>query len=259
MELENAKLKTIFMISILLTYLTAQRIHEIGHWIILQIFNRNPVFGFTGLIQLWETQPKNPNTWTQYTDPITGEQGWLKLGSLPKNTTEWVAMLIAGQIAQITVLYTSLLINHISKNPTIKQMGLLTAIINSLGQTFYHLKALTIGNYGDEYFLAYYLNTPKWVIHTTLLTIYTLGLALALTKLKTKDKKTTLKTLVAIFTATIITGPPLIIADTIIRTQINNENPYYQPIMGFATPVIITDTIILTIFKILTGRFLKNK
>lgn len=245
------KLKTILIISILLAYLTSQRIHEIGHWIILQIFNRNPVFGFTGLIQLWETQPKNPNTWTRYIDPITGEQGWLKLGSLPQTPMEWAAMLIAGQIAQIITLYLALIIHSYTKNPSIKQITLLTAIINSLGQTLYHARKLITTSYGDEHFLAYYIQTQKWEIHTTLLTIYIIGLTLTLTKIKTKNKKTTLKIILTILIATILVGPPLMIADTIIRTQINNENPYTQPIIGFTTPVITTDILAIAILTMI--------
>ena len=243
-----------FLTTIVLTYLMAQRVHEIGHWLILLIYGRNPVMGFTGIVQLWGVQPKNTSSWSQYTDPITGERGWLKLSSLPQTATEWTIMLLAGQITQITILYLSLIINHISKNSVTKELTTIIALINSLQQTLYNLKSLVLGSYGDEYFLAYYLQTPQWTIHTILLSIYLTGLFLTLPKIKTKSRKSTLKVLLIMFIAMMLMGPPLMMADTVIRTQMNNENLYFQPIMGFAAPVLLIDTLLLASLRFLVRK-----
>ena len=52
MKLIKINFIRLFFLTLILGYLGAQRIHETGHWIFLQIFQREPNIGFTGLIQI---------------------------------------------------------------------------------------------------------------------------------------------------------------------------------------------------------------
>lgn len=87
--------------AVLLTVVGAQLWHEAGHWTVLQLSGRQPLWGVTSLIQLWDKAPNHPAEWTAIIDPIDGDQRWLHLGSLPISNLEWVVFLAFGPPFQL--------------------------------------------------------------------------------------------------------------------------------------------------------------
>lgn len=223
---------------LLIGYLGAQKVHETGHWAVLQAFRREPVMGFTGLVQLWDVSPANPNEWTEYTDPLDGGKGWLHLTSLPQSPVEWVGMLAAGQIANLLAVVLGLLIAYNGKYPS-REMGLILVLVNSLGQALYHLRNLFRPAGGDEYFIASYLKTSKEWITVPLLLIYIAATILAIRQIE--EWRERWKFMGAAFLSSLALGPALMIADKVVRNQINLDNPLFQPVWGFSIPVLIVD------------------
>ena len=231
------------LLCLMLTYLGAQRVHETGHWAVLQAFRREPVMGFTGLVQLWDKRPLNPNGWTIYTDPIDGEQGWLRLGSLPQSPGEWISLLAAGQVAQLIAVMAGLLIARYGKSQLARETGLALSLVNSLGQALYHAKSLLLGSGADERYLSFYLGIPKESITIPLLLIYILAMAWALRQIKGWRERG--RRLVAVMAGFIPLGPVLMLSDRVIRNQMGVDNPWFRPVLGFSLPVLIADVIVL--------------
>ena len=51
------------ILALLLNFI-AQIIHEAGHWAVYETLGRGPVWGFTGLVQIWGNPPPlHPNEW----------------------------------------------------------------------------------------------------------------------------------------------------------------------------------------------------
>ncbi|MGQ4875641.1 MAG: hypothetical protein ACP6IY_16360 [Promethearchaeia archaeon] len=240
----NLSFKQLIIFTILLSYLGAQRIHEIGHWLVLQLYGREPAFGFTGLIQLWGKVPQHPEHWTKYKDPIDGEEGWLYLDSLPQSSAEWVIMLAAGQIAQIIIIIIGLLIVKYAKKDLSKTFGLLLAMINSQGQIFYFIRKMLSGGVGgDEYFISFYLNISVYLIIIIFLSIHLIGFSLCIHIIN--DWKLSIKYILVIFLGIMPIGIILMLSDILVREQIDLGNPLFQPVFGFALPVLIIDVIFI--------------
>ncbi|MGE5529677.1 MAG: hypothetical protein ACM3X6_11135 [Patescibacteria group bacterium] len=152
--------------------------HEGGHWAALQIGGRDPVFGFTGLVQLWDREPAAPDRWVAFTDP-NGDRGWLRLGSLPDTTAEWAVFIAAGPFLQLMAVIVGLVLNSLARRQTTRLFGLLLALINSFGQFTYQVIAQIRGSGGDENLLAYYLGVPRAVISILLTAAFAVGLVWA--------------------------------------------------------------------------------
>ncbi len=78
--------------------IVSQTIHETGHHIVYQLMGRDPVWGFTKVVQLWETPPMHPDAWVVVTSGV-GEYGWLKLNSPVASRMEDVVSTAAGPLA----------------------------------------------------------------------------------------------------------------------------------------------------------------
>ena len=48
------------LILAMLVNVLGQAIHETGHSLIYQVMGREPVWGFTKIVQIWDTPPPNP-------------------------------------------------------------------------------------------------------------------------------------------------------------------------------------------------------
>jgi len=224
------------ILALLLNFI-AQIIHEAGHWAVYETLGRGPVWGFTGLVQIWGNPPPlHPNEWIAMIAP-DGEKGWLRLGSSPSKT-EWIIMLVAGPLASLLGVVFGLSLMRWKRNPATKQMGLVLALIGSLIMSQYYLR----GSGGDEYFLAVYLGIPKYIIDIPfglafitafILGVWTLG-----------DWRTRFKWLGAILLGSVPAGLFLMKANDLVQAQVNLGNPLFQPLLGWSLPVVVVDVIV---------------
>jgi hypothetical protein len=49
----------------MLVNILSQTLHETGHHVVYQVMGRDPVWGFTKLVQLWESPPTDPDDWVE--------------------------------------------------------------------------------------------------------------------------------------------------------------------------------------------------
>ena len=220
--------------------IVVQTIHEAGHWAVCETMGRKPVWGFTQLLQIWgDTPPIHPNEWTETTSP-DGEKGWFKLGSAP-GKKEFSIMLIAGPLASILGVVFGLSLMLWSRFPSTKQMGLLMALISSFVMSQYYLRGFSRMG-GDEYFLAANLGIHKYVIDIPLGLAFITGFILCLRALR--NWRIILKWLGAIILGSFPCGLLLMKANSIILTQVNEDNPLFRPLFGWSLPVFIVNVLV---------------
>jgi hypothetical protein len=222
------------LILILLLNLAAQAIHEMGHWAVYQLYGRGPTWGFIGMVQWWDTPPLHPEEWVATTAP-DGAPGWLRLVSAPASSWEQILVSAGGPLASLLAAVVGLFLARCAKNPATRQIGLGLVLVTALVMTLYYLRA-PMRTGGDEYGIAAPLGIPKWVIEIPFATAFMLCLALGLRELDTW--KTRLIGLGMILLAGIPTGIGLNLLDTLVREQVNQNNPLFQPVLGFSLPVL---------------------
>ncbi|MGE5549955.1 MAG: hypothetical protein ACM3ZC_05415 [Bacteroidota bacterium] len=188
------------------------------------------------MVQLWDREPAAPERWVGYTDP-DGDQGWLRLGSLPESTAEWAAFLAAGPFFQLVAAFFGLLLNSLAKRQSARLFGLLLALANSCGQLIYQVVALIRGSGGDEYLIAYYLGIPKAAVSIPLAATFALGLVWAFRRLEGWRQR--LKYGAALCAGSILQGPLLILGNQAVQDQIDAGNPFFRPVRGFSLPVLL--------------------
>jgi len=142
-------------------------------------------------------------------------------------------------MVQVLAMTAGLLLARYGRGRLLKITGLAMALVNSLGQLFYHLRSLFLTSGGDEYFLAFYLGIPKEWLTFSLILVYGLGTALALRQIGGWRER--LKWTGAAIIGFLALGPALMVGDTAIRSQINAENPLFRPVFGFSLPVLLVD------------------
>jgi hypothetical protein len=227
------------ILSLLLNFIV-QTIHEAGHWAVCESLGRGPVWGFTQLLQIWgDPPPIHPNEWISILSP-DGEQGWLRLAS-SLNKTEFSIMLTAGPFASIVGVVLGLVLMRWNRIPSTKQIGLVMALIGSLLMSQYYLRGFSRMG-GDEYFLAYNLGIPKYLIDIPFGLIFIIAFIFGVWVLD--NWRTRIKWLGAIMLGSIPTGLFLIKANALILAQVNLGNPLFRPLLGWSLPVIIVNVII---------------
>ena len=115
----------------MLVNIAAQAFHETGHHMTYQLLGHNPIWGFTKVVQIWDTPPRNSDAWLAVRGS-EGEPGWLKLSSPVVSKAEDVAATAAGPL---TALFGSLLALALalrSKKLPLKQIGLTFSLSASL-------------------------------------------------------------------------------------------------------------------------------
>ncbi len=227
------------LLAVLLNFVS-QTIHEGGHWLVHQIAGRGPVWGFISLVQVWGDPPLHPEDWIETTSP-DGEQGWLRMASAPTKTEDIIA-LAAGPLAGLLGVVLGLSQVFSKRSPAVKQMGLVLALIGSLLMSQYYLRgANRMG--GDEYFLAAHLGISKAALDIPLGLAFITSFVVGVWALG--DWRTRLKWLGAVLLGSIPVGIFLMNADSLIRAQVNLENPLFQPLLGFSLPVIVVNALAL--------------
>jgi hypothetical protein len=228
-------------------YIGVQRLHETGHWFLMQLYQRGPTVGFLGLLQSWDTQPSNLNNWQVLTIP-GGEQGWLRLSSLPQSSFEWISLMMMGQLFQIFAILLGLYVLYRSRNRLVKEIAFLTIFLNAFSQLFYMIVKLINISGGDEYFATLYMDISPRLITGSFALFYCAIFVFSLHKLGEWPKR--FKYLLAGLLSFSV-GPILGILDKKILQQSLLDNPFVQPIIGFSMPVLLLDIIIVFLLLLL--------
>ncbi len=230
----------LLVLAMLLNIVT-QALHEAGHWSVYQAFDRGPVWGFIGLVQLWDKTPLHPEAWVETISP-DGEQSWLRLSSLPSKGAEEAIGAAAGPLASLLGVILGLFLAHRSRQVATRQMGLMLALLGSFVMTLYYLRSpLRVG--GDEYDIAVHLGVPKYVIEIPLGLAFLACLILGLRELG--GWRARLTWLGAILLGSVPTGLLLMQADGLVRTQVDLGSTLFQPVFGFSLPVILVNGLAL--------------
>lgn len=232
------------LILAMLVNILSQSVHETGHHLVYQIMGHDPVWGFTKVVQVWDTPPKNPDAWIEITGPA-GEQGWLKLSSPIEGMVENVIATGGGPLAGLLGAVLGLVISRRSRQTRWKQIGLTFALASSLVAVLYYLRS-PIRTGGDEYDIALQLGIAKSFIELPLAVAFIGCLILGLRELP--SWRVQLKWLGTILLGTILTGMPMALADPIVIAQVDAGNPWFQPVIGYSLPVFIV--IVSTFFGI---------
>ena len=230
----------------------AQAIHEGGHWTVFEITGHQPVWAFTGIVQLWDATPRDPATWVASTAP-DGSKGWMKLSSDPGKTVGAVDD-ASGPLASLLSVIAGLLLYRFSKKPGLRVSGLILALITALLMTFYYARSgRSIG--GDEGFLAASMGLSKLIIDIPLGLAYFICLLLGASELKSWQNG--LRFLGALLLGMIPTAGVMVLLDPLILAGVDAGNPLYQPVLGWSLPVFIA-ICLAAIGLVLLGRKLNQ-
>ncbi len=225
------------VLGLLLTF-TSQWIHETGHWLILRSFGRDPVWGFTRLVQVWGETPPDPQTWERIESPA-GEVGWLKLDALPQTRLEEMLFAMAGPAASLLGLLAGLWLMQRAAHPGWRHFGRGLALTISLGMSLYYLRAPWRTG-GDEVNFARAAGIAPWGVNLSLALLFLLGLVLALRALP--DWKSRGKCTAAIFLGSTMAGVLLFFLDQWVLKGILAGRAFFQPLLGFSLPVFIVNS-----------------
>ncbi len=211
----------------------AQAIHEGGHWAVFESTRYQPVWAFTGIVQLWNTQPQQPAGWVATTAP-DGTQGWMKLSSDPGKTVGELDD-IAGPLASLLSVVTGLLLYRFGKKPALRVSALILALVTALLMTFYYARSGT--HIGDEGFLAASLGVSKMVFDIPLGLAYFFCLLLGLRKLG--NWRNSLRFFGALLLGMLPTAGAMVLFNPLIISGVDAGNPFFQPVLGWSLPVFI--------------------
>jgi len=211
-------------------------LHEAGHWIVLQAFGREPLMGFNGIVQLWDTEPRNPREWVKISYPNIGE-GWLHLGSTPESDLEWIIMLIAGPIVHPTLILLGVLsLRPDNRAAVFKEFGLMLMIVNGLRFLSAPLGYLT-GSKGDFYFIGFYSGLSEVTMMFPLVITELVGFLWGLYKVG--GWKTRVQWLVTVFATLPVFRGLTLIDVTFVRPQVDYGNPLFASVFGWSLPVFV--------------------
>lgn len=222
----------------MLVNVLAQALHEAGHWTVYQAYGRGPVWGFIGLVQRWDTPPLHPNEWVE-TALTDGSQGWLRLASPSGSKTESVIEAAAGPLASLLVTILALVLAQRSTDARLKQIALMLALMNSFLMSAYYLRSPLRTGGSDEIEVAALLGISRVWIEGLFAVAFVACFALSLRALD--HWRTRFKWLGAMLLGGVLTALPLTLGDTLVREQVNLDNPLFQPILGYSLPVLIVN------------------
>ena len=220
----------------MLVNILGQAIHETGHMLVFQVMGRNPVWGFTKMVQVWDAPPLNPEEWTE--TRFEGDTGWLKISSPQESKIEKAASIAAGPLAGLAAAILGLVISKKGRSTAIKQIGLVFTLSISIAAVLYYLRSSSrVG--GDEYELAKLMNIPSAPINIFLGLGFGLCLFFAVRALPTWQN--IMRWLGTVFLGSAATGALLFFADNHVIAQVNTGNPWFHPVLGYAFPVLFVN------------------
>lgn len=248
----NTTFFRLFLLAVLVNIMT-QAIHETGHTLVYQIYRRNPTWGFIALVQLWDVQPLHPNDWVQRIAP-DGTIGWLRLASSPESKTENLLEAAAGPLASLAGAIAGLWIAYKNGNAVHKQVGLMLSLATSFVMTAYYLRSpFRIG--GDEFDIASQSGLSKGMIEAAFGFAFVLCFLLCFRLLG--SWRIGLKWFLMMLLGGVMTGIGLNIADQWVRIFVNQDNLFFQSVLGYSLPVLVL--YLLTILGIFVWEYKPEK
>ena len=224
------------LILAMLVNILGQAIHETGHRLVYQVMGRDPVWGFTKIIQIWDTPPSNPSEWTETS--FEGDPGWLKINSPLESKTEKVISTAAGPLAGLMAAIFGIVLMKKGGSTPIKQIGLALTLSISIAAVLYYLRSASrVG--GDEYELAKLMNISAMPVNIFFGLGFAFCLFIAVRQLPTRQ--TLLKWLGTVFVGSAATGALLFFSDNYVISQVNAGNPWFRAVLGYAFPVFLVN------------------
>ena len=221
----------------MLVNIFSQTTHETGHHLVYQLLGHGPVWGFTKLVQLWETPPANLVDWVE-TRGADGEQGWLKLTSPLTDSLKQAAAAAAGPLAGLLGSVLGLWVATRSKQVHWRQIGLAYALSGALVAVLYYARA-PMRTGGDEYDVAVQLGVAKTAVEVPLALAFAACLAFGLRLLPSWRAR--FKWLGAILLGSMVTGILMVTADPVVFAGVDARAFWFRPVLGYALPVLLTN------------------
>lgn len=220
----------------LATLVAAQILHEAGHWLVLTVTGRSPVWGLTALVQLADRAPSDPSGWVA----ATGSDGtvtWLRMATLPGSDLEWSVFLAAGPVMQLLGVAGGLWLASRAVRPVMRSVGLLVALVNGLGHALYQLVSAIQGGGSDETLLATYTGVPWWVFSTVFGLIAAAGVVAVVLRLPGRSAR--LRWIGGGLLAAVATGPLFRFIQTAVIDGVDRGASLFTPTLGFSLPVLL--------------------
>jgi hypothetical protein len=227
-------------LTIILT-IVFQANHETGHLIVYQAFGRHPVYGFLGIVQLWERPPLHPDDWVATASP-EGAPGWLRMDAPSGSEAEALLEALAGPAASLFSILLGFGLAHYSKRTPAGQTGLVFALAGGIATLLTYLHS-PIRSGIAEGWIAAYLGLHNITIELPFAAFCIMSIILGLRQLK--NWRSRFKWFSAILLGVMFSGFLMIIGDQIIAAQIDMGNPWFRPYLGFSLPVLIVNILVL--------------
>jgi hypothetical protein len=224
----------------MLVNILGQATHESGHSLVFQLMGRDPVWGFTKIVQIWDTPPMHPEEWVETS--FEGAPGWLKLDSAQESQTEKAIMFVAGPLAGLLGAVVGFVLMRKGKGIATRQAGLAFALSISFAALQYYLRS---GNRvgGDEYNLAQLWNISPLFLNISLDAAFAACLVLTLRELPEWHNR--LKWLAVVILGSAVTGIMMFKVDDFVIAQVDVGNPWFSPVLGYAFPVFLVNVLAL--------------
>lgn len=255
MRINYPQFPRLLLLILFLNLLMAQLLHEAGHWAVLQAFGRQPVWGFTSLVQIWDRTPTSPVEWVQTTS-IDGDQGWLYLDSVPDSDLEWLLFIVAGPIIQLIAIVIGFAVARYGRSAVVRTIAFLVALINAFAGFFYQIVNWLQGIGGDEALIAHYMNVSPQIVSAVFIAAF--GIALVIAFRAVKGWKMRVKWLAALLLGTLSVGPLLMLANRTVIEQVNAGNPFFGSVIGFSFPVFLTGLVCLVLVGLIAYQWEKS-
>jgi drug/metabolite transporter (DMT)-like permease len=198
------------------------------------------LWGFIALVQT-DTAPLDPSKWV-VTTSADGGQHWLRLASPAGSRTEKALEAAVGPLASLLATVGCLVLAYRSKNPLLRQMALMLALLIAFVMAMYYLRSpLRTG--GDEADLAMQLGVSRLWVELPFAAAFVICLVYGLRPLSSWRERG--KWLGAAFAGSLMTGLLVNVADGLVRTQVDLGNPLFRPLLGVSLPVLITYVVVI--------------
>ncbi len=219
-----------------MSFAGAQVLHEAGHDLVSVLFGRGPTWGTSSLVQLADREPLRPEEWVRYVT-ADGDESWLRLTSLPATDTEWILFFGAALILQLLAIVVGLVIARRAVGARVRALGLLLALVNALGMCVYYALSAPRGIGGDEANLGDYLGVPATLVAATFAIAALVGLGMVLQALAGRRERVRIGLLS--LGIILLEGPLIMLANNLVRDQVDAGNPFFLPVLGFSLPVLV--------------------
>lgn len=219
----------------------AQLLHEAGHLALAVLFGRGPIWGPSSVVQLSDRLPADPSLWSRYVQS-DGSVAWLRMESLPASDAEWVAMIVAGPAIQLVAIAIGLWLARAARSETGRTIGLLLALANAFGLTFYYAAAYARGISGDEALIGDKVGVSPMLVALPFALLAVAGLALGFRWLRGGER---LRALAALLIGIVPVGPLIMLANGFVRDQVDAGQPLFVASLGFSVPVLLAGVVAL--------------